>query len=242
VGKTASAWSLYREAIPLARAAASSERETLAQERAKALEDRLSTLTIRMLGGDPKGTALDVRRDGVSVDAAEFGTAIPVDPGTHEVTASSPGQEPWSQTVEVAADGDKAVVEIPALAAASSAAGAPEAGSGGKGGSSAQRPIAIAVGAVGLVGIGLGTFFGLSASSSWKDAKAECEDYPYQCSAEGLEQGDSASSKATISTIAFIAGGVALAAGTVLWFTAGSGETKAAIGIGPGSITARGQF
>ena len=105
----------------------------------------------------------------------------------------------------------------------------------------ADRPIAIAVGAVGIVGIGVGAFFGLSASSTWKDAKGGCTDFPYSCSDGSLDKQESASTKATVSTIAFIAGGAALAVGTVLWFTAGSSK-QTAIGIGPGTVTARGSF
>jgi hypothetical protein len=247
IGKTASAWAQYREAIPLARAAGSTERETLATERSKALESRLSTLTIRAMSGDSGDAALDVRRDGVSVDAAELSTPIPVDPGTHEVTAAAPGQKPWSAKVSVGTNAAKVVVEIPKLepaaggapAAAATAAPADESSTQK---SSAQRPIAIAVGAVGVVGLGLGTFFGLSASSTWKDAKAACTDFPYQCTQEGLDKQDSARTKATVSTVAFIAGGVALATGVVLFVTAGSGRQATAIGIGPGSIVARGRF
>jgi hypothetical protein len=245
VGKTASAWAQYREAIPLARAAGSSEREKLATDCSKALESRLSTLTIRAMGGDSGDAALDVRRDGVSVDSAQLSMAIPVDPGTHEVTASAPGRKPWSTKVDVGTNAAKVVVEIPQLeqaeagAAAASTAPADQPSSSG---SSAQRPIAIAVGAVGVVGLGLGTFFGLSASSSWKDAKAACSDYPYQCTQEGLDKQSSAHSKATISTAAFIVGGVALATGVVLFVTAGSGKHQTAIGIGPGSVLARGRF
>jgi hypothetical protein len=245
IGKTASAWAEYREAIPLARAAGSSEREKLATDCSKALESRLSTLTIRAMGGDNGDAALDVRRDGVSVDSAQLGVAIPVDPGWHEVTASSSGQKPWSSKVQVGANGEKVVVEVPKLVPAEGSAAAalmapPDQASGPK--SSPQRPIAIAVGAVGVVGLGLGTFFGLSASSTWKDAKAACGDYPYECTQEGLDKQNSAQSKATISTVAFIAGGVALATGIVLFVTAGSGKQETAIGIGPGSIVARRSF
>ena len=247
IGKTASAWAQYREAIPLARAAGSSERETLASERSKALESRLSTLTIRAMGGDSGGAALDVRRDGVSVDAAELSTPIPVDPGTHEVTASGPGQKPWSTKVEVGKDSAQVVVDIPQLeadggaAAAAASTGAP-ADQPGEQQSSARRPVAITVGALGVVGLGLGTFFGLSASSTWKDAKDQCQDYPYACTQEGLDKQESARTKATISTVAFIAGGVALATGVVLFVTAGSGKKETAIGVGPGSVFARGRF
>lgn len=244
IGKTASAWAEYREAISLARQAGSAEREAFAADRAKALEAHLSTLTIRAQSGDGAQT-LDVKRDGVAVDAATLGTPIPVDPGTHEITATGSGLKPWSTKVDVGADAAKVEVEIPKLEADDSA-GAGAAPANGpapqKSSSSSQRPIAIAVGAVGLVGIGVGAFFGLSASSNWNNAKDGCKDFPHECSDDSLKKHDSASTQATVSTVAFIAGGVALAVGSVLWFTAGSGNKQAAIGVGPGTITARGSF
>jgi hypothetical protein len=244
VGKTASAWAQYREAIPLARAAGSQERIDLATGRATALEAHLSTLTIRVPASHEGVT---VGRDGAPVDSGELGSAIPVDPGEHEVTASAPGHKPWSTKVQVKPDSDKVVVDVPELEAGPATetvttAPTSQETSAATGSSSAQRPIAIAVGAVGVVGLGLGAFFGISANSSWKDAKGGCTDYPYQCSSDALGQRDSASTKATVSTIAFIAGGVALAAGTVLWFTAPSGSSSVALGVGPGSVTARGSF
>ena len=249
IGKTASAWAQYREAIPLARAAGSTEREALATDRSKALESRLSTLTIRAMSGDSGGAALDVRRDGVSVDSAELSTPIPVDPGPHEVTASAPGQKPWSTKVDVGNDAAKVVVEIPHLEPADGSAAAPAAVATAPAdqptdqkSSSAQRPIGIAVGAVGIVGLGLGTFFGLSAASTWKDAKDQCQDVPYGCTQEGLDKEKSAHSKATVSTVAFIVGGVALATGIVLFVTAGPGKQQTAVGIGPGSVFAKGTF
>jgi hypothetical protein len=243
-GRTASAWAQYREAIPLARAAGSREREDFATERSKALESRLSTLTIRAMSG----VALSVRRDGVAVDAAELGTPIPVDPGPHQVEASAPGKAPWSTTVEVTGDAARVSVDIPQLDEAPSggtpppsAAPAASPDSGNQGGS-IQKPLAIGIAAVGLVGLGVGTYFGLSAGSKWDDAKAACRDYPYECSPQALDHQSSASSQATVSTVAFIAGGVAIAAGAVLWLTAGSGEEKTAVGVGPGNVFVKGRF
>ena len=244
IGKTASAWAEYREAISLARQAGSAEREAFAADRAKALEAHLSTLTIRAAGGDG-AQALDVKRDGVAVDSATLGTPIPVDPGTHEITASGAGLKPWSTKVDVGGDAAKVEVEIPKLEADDSGGAATTPGNEPAqqaSGSSSQKPIAIAVGAVGIVGIGVGAFFGLAASSNWKDAKTGCDDFPNGCPPDHVEKQQSASTQATVSTIAFIAGGAALAVGTVLWFTAGSGNKQAAIGIGPGTITARGSF
>jgi len=91
--------------------------------------------------------------------------------------------------------------------------------------------------------LGVGAVFGLGASSKWSDAKSHCAAYPYGCDAQGLDARSSASSKATISTIAFIAGGAAIAGAAVLWLTADSGKEKnLAVGVGPGSAFVRGSF
>jgi len=248
VGKTASAWAEYREAIPLARAAGSKVREDLASERAKALESRLSMLTIRALGGEDSA-GLDIRRDGVPVLPAELGSPIPVDPGPHTIEATAPGKQKWSSTVQLS-DAQKLEVAVPALATASSQASAaqavpakpPPVEQTAKP-SSGQRTTAIVVGAVGVVGVGVGTAFGLMASSKWSDAKSHCSSYPYGCDSEGLDAQSSANSKATISTVAFIVGGAALTGAAVLWFTANSGKEKnVALGVGPGAAFVRGSF
>jgi len=250
LGKTASAWAEYREAIPLARAAGSKVREDLATERAKALESRLSMLTIRALGGGDSA-GLDIRRDGIPVQPAELGSPIPVDPGPHTVEAFALGKQKWSSTVELK-DAQKLSVDVPPLAG-SSEPSAPAAGSPkpivsppveqSAQPSSAQRTGALVVGGVGIVGLGVGAVFGLGASSKWSDAKSHCAAYPYGCDAQGLDARSSASSKATISTIAFIAGGAAIAGAAVLWLTADSGKEKnLAVGVGPGSAFVRGSF
>lgn len=253
LGKTASAWAEYKEAIPLARAAGSKVREDLATQRAKALESRLSMLTIRaMSGGSAEESAgLDIRRDGVPVQPAELGSPIPVDPGPHTVEATAPGKQKWSSTVQLN-DAQKLVVDVPALTPASPPVAVavepakpvdtpPPEQSANTG--SGQRTAAIVVGAAGVVGVGLGTVFGLGASSKWSDAKSHCSAYPYGCDAEGLDAQSSANSKATWSTISFIVGGAALAGAAVLWFTAPTGaEKNVAVGVGPGSAVVRGSF
>jgi hypothetical protein len=250
LGKTASAWAEYREAIPLARAAGSKVREDLASERAKALESRLSLLTIRApRGADSAG--LEIRRDGIPVLPAELGSPIPVDPGPHTVEASAVGKQKWSSTVELS-EAQKLEIDVPAL----SPSGQPSAAPAGAGKpvdappleqtahpSSGQRTAALVVGAVGIVGVGVGAVFGLGASSKWSDAKSHCSAYPYGCDAQALEERSSANSKATLSTVAFIVGGAALTGAAVLWFTADSGKEKnMAVGVGPGSAFVRGSF
>ncbi|MES1188785.1 MAG: tetratricopeptide repeat protein [Myxococcales bacterium] len=254
-GRTASAWAEYREAIPLARAAGSKARLDLATERAQALQDRLSTLTIRAMSGDDEGVHLEVRRDGVALQEAELGSPIPVDPGEHVVEAVAPGKQPWTSKVQVGGDAAKVSVEIPKLqasgepAAANTATGATVTTDPGNSpppsdtpSGSAQRTTGLVFGGVGVVGLGLGTFFGLQASSKWSDAKAKCTDYPYGCGAEGADLRSSAHSGATVSTVAFVAGGALLATGVVLYLTAPSKKQTVALSIGPSSAFVQGSF
>ncbi len=255
LGKTASAWAEYRDAIPLARASGSKVREDLATTRAAALQSRLSTLTIRAPSSAHSARGLEIRRDGTPVLQAELDSAIPVDPGAHTLEASAPGKQPWSTTVQVGADAPNVVVEVPILADAADAnananadtAVAPAAHQPDepppKSGSSSQRTVAIVVGAVGVAGLGLGTFFGLKANGSLSDAKEHCLSYPSGCGPEGAELNSTASSQATVATVAFIAGGAALATGAVLWFTAGPRESHGvALGFGPGAAFVTGSF
>ncbi len=252
LGKTASAWAEYREAIPLARAAGSTVRQNFATQRAQALESRLSTITIRATSSDEDPKMVDIRRDGIAVQAAELGSPIPVDPGPHTVEAVAPGKQKWSTQVEVR-DASKVAVEVPALLALSSSSGAPSdakrivapplEAAPRSGAGSGQRTVAIGAGAVGLAGVALGAVFGLSASSKWSDAKSHCSAYPYGCDAQSIDAHSSAKSRASISTVAFVVGGIALGGGAVLWFTAArSQEKNLAIGIAPGAALLRGSF
>jgi hypothetical protein len=262
-GRTASAWAEYRKAIPLARAAGSKARQDLATERAQALEPRLSTMTIRAVGGEAAGAQLEVRRDGVLVQPAELGSAIPVDPGEHLIEASAPGREPWSAKIHVGPDAAKVSVEIPQLKSASTGAPPPPgaapppaaplvtttsatspapsdqpASSDG----STQRVVGLVLGGAGVVGVGLGAFFGVRAFGKWSDAKEECSDYPYGCGKEGTDLRSSASTAGTTSTIAFIAGGALLGTGVVLYLTAPKKKTSVAVTLGPQSVALGGRF
>ena len=108
-------------------------------------------------------------------------------------------------------------------ARASAAASHSERGSSWSG----QRTIALVAGGVGLAGIVVGSVFGLMSRSSWSSSQSECPSSA-NCPqhAQAVTDHDTASTQATISTIAFAAGGVALAAGAVLWFTAPHAATE----------------
>jgi hypothetical protein len=254
--QTASAWAEFREAGAAARASGSKDREDLARRRAAALEPKLSRLTI--VAGEK---AIQVTRDGSPVEPAALGAALPIDPGQHVIEATEPGKQKWSKTVDVGASAARVTVDIPPLtdepasarattptngATSSSSVAAettpPPAVSVGTG--SSQRTIAVVVGAVGLAGLGAGTYFGLKASSNWTDAKAGCTRFPAGCSDASVNQGNDAKSNGNLSTIAFAIGAAGVAGGIVLWVTAPKTKAEpqmAIVGL-PGSVSLRGSF
>jgi hypothetical protein len=228
-GRTASAWAEFRDAAAAAHRGGQKEREQVARARADALEKQLSRLTLTEKSPHPDQR---ISRDGASVDRGVLGTAVPLDPGAHLVEVMAPGRKKWSKSVDVQ-PGAQIVIELPELEKDSAGATAPVGAasdstpSTSKSGNT-QRIAAIAVGGVGVVGLAVGSIFGLKAISNWSDVKSHCRSYPNDCDGEGMSLADSASSAATISTIAFAVGAAGIAGGAILWFTAPMSREAAA--------------
>jgi hypothetical protein len=238
VGKLASAWAGFLEVAGGSKAANQADREKLARKRAQALEPRLPKLVVDVVGA-PAG--LDVKRDGIAVGSASWGTPIPVDPGSHKISATATGKGTWETTIATA-EGKVAHVAIPHdLPPAPIAAGAPGALIGPQPdgpvtvatatsaatdfpapvveqNGSAQRTIGWVVAGVGVVGVGLGAGFGLSSIGKRNEARSHC--VVDQCDADGVGLRDDAIRSGNIATIATIAGGAAVAGGLILVLTA----------------------
>jgi hypothetical protein len=178
--------------------------------------------------------------------AERIGAALTLDPGAHTFTFEAQGLPAVTKTL-VLVEGVKDRSEVVVLGAPPPPLTPPTppaaemAPPGGRGG--AQRTIGFVVAGVGIAGVAVGSVFGLMASSKWNTAQADNSSSDEQ-SASGL---------ATASTIAFVAGGVAVAAGAVLWLTAPSGRATAASPVsawtivpssapGGGGIVLRGGF
>lgn len=224
-GQVASAWGSFREAEDIARKRGD-ERAQHARERAAALEPRLSYVVIQV-PESIRVPGLQVLRDGAAISPVMWGARAAIDPGTHHIEAQAPGRKPWQTDVVVPAEAGSTTVDVPKLEVE------PVAGSGNSGGPAArpnanpgttQRIAAIAVGGLGIVGVSVGGFFGLSAQASLSDSKDLCNDKDY-CTARGDELRTSAKSKALVATITTGVGVAALATAAVLWFTAPKSET-----------------
>jgi serine/threonine-protein kinase len=101
---------------------------------------------------------------------------------------------------------------------------------------STQRTIGLVVGGLGVIGIGIGTVFGLSAMSKENDATKNYCDSTDHCTGQGVQLGKDAQSAATASTIAFAVGGIALAGGVLLYFTAPKGSSAPTVGLRASTI------
>ncbi len=242
VGRTASAWSEFRSAEGLARERGD-RRADVARERAEKLEPNLCRLTIDISNAIPR-EGLHVQRDGVAVSADEWGVATPVDPGDHVVIVSLPNRPSRSFEVKVGADDAAATVRVEPEAEATAAASHRDADtedeppatrtgeaerasvSGSPAAEAAQEPsptmkyVAIGVGVAGVVGLGVGTAFGIVAKSKFDDSNDGHCDVQDRCDAQGLSLRHDALAAADIATVGLIAGGVALAGGIVLYIVA----------------------
>jgi tetratricopeptide (TPR) repeat protein len=246
-GKVASAWALYREAAVQARREGQRKRETVARERAAALEGDLPRLTIEVNEAS-QVSGLVVERDGTAVDPAVFGVAVYVDPGVHRVVASAPGYRQFTAKVEVE-KGKEASVAIPMLevdpGAQDKSKREPgqvpdlvrDGGTRGEqdGRSGRTRRIAgLGVGGAGITAMAVGLGVGWSAVATWDDAFSSglCDRDTLMCTEDGQKQTEKARSRALASNI-LVGAGVAMAVtGVVLYLTAPRAE-KAGVAVVP---------
>src|SRR5579859_6283538 len=230
-GKTATAWSEFAELVTSAQRAGQTDRERFARQRIAVLEPRLSRLTVVVPADVATTAGLVVQRDAIVVGVAAWGVGIPVDPGDHTVEASAPGKQAWSTHVTIGAASDTKQIAVPALAAApveappvvaAEPAAGPPATADARTEASARSPQktwGLIVGAAGIVGLGVGSYFGLRALSGSSQAKQTCPNAA--CAApSAIQQNDDAKTDARVADVGFAVGAGALVAGSLLYFLA----------------------
>ncbi len=114
LGRTATAWALFREVESGARALGQTSRERVARDRAVALEPFLSKIVVAP--HEAAATAgLEIRRDGAPVGREQWDVPVPIDPGTHSVSVSAPHKQPWQTDVEILSEARVTTVDVPPL-------------------------------------------------------------------------------------------------------------------------------
>jgi hypothetical protein len=205
---------------PLADCAAAACPAEIRAECAKRIEAVTAETPTLILGArDADGNDLATAKvtvDGTALPDALVGRPLSFDPGEHVVVFEAPGRSPLTRKL-VLRQGEKDRREIFVLAPLS-AAGPPPIPKTGTW--STQRTLALVTGGVGLVGLGLGAAFGAYAASAQSKEKSDCSATSCASHAQGTEDYNTAVKDANASTGALVAGGVLVAVGLTLWFTA----------------------
>lgn len=167
-----------------------------------------------------------VMMDGKVVAEKMDGTPLRADPGSHEFSFEIPGEKALIRTF-VLKEGEKMRRERILLVGAEPPGDrkpepvAPPPESHGNGDLMRIGGLGLAV--VGVVGIGVGAFFGLKASSKWDDQQTHCKSTT-DCAnrSQALSDHDDAVTYGGYSTAGILIGGALLAGGAVLFLLAPS--------------------
>jgi hypothetical protein len=111
LGRTATAYALFKEVAAIARAAGKFERENSAKDRAATLEPKLARVRLAIAA---KAPGLEVKIDDAAIDRARWAEAFPIDPGAHRLVASAPRHETFETRFD-AKEASRADVRIPEL-------------------------------------------------------------------------------------------------------------------------------
>jgi hypothetical protein len=186
-----------------------------ARVHADALLPKLPRLTIKVpAGSESKGVQITL--DGLPVASSSWGLSNPIDPGTHQIVATTKGSPPWSTKVNVTSPGEQLTVDVPGPRAVDQAPPPPEpspektakvetpfgadtspAKEEEEEPTHASRPaLGYVLFGAGVVGTGVGTYFGLRAISLRKDSDQNCVS---GCTVEGVDLNNRAKTAAWIS-------------------------------------------
>jgi len=193
----------------------------------KDLAPRIPRLLVLVVPKTAAGVVIELDGTDVTKDA---GTGVPVDLGHHEISVSADGYEPRRRPLDVTDEGKVTPVQLELVTATpsrstsgtaptSTASPARQADDSAR---RSRRTTAILLGLPGLVLLGVGTYYGLEARSTWNDAKAACGGEP--CATAGATQtanslAADARSQALRATIGIPAGALLVAAAGYLLMT-----------------------
>ncbi|HKO94822.1 MAG TPA: hypothetical protein VJU61_26890 [Polyangiaceae bacterium] len=250
LGRTASAWALFLDVAASARASNQPDREAAAKERAAALEAKLTRLRITFPDPAPEAK---IFRDEQEVRKAAWGTAVPVDPGSHVIRVTARGKREWTQDVKVPATSRTFSVTVPALEDQPSAQQgdealphedqdkvaketvAPAKGSGG------PNVAALVIGGVGVAALVTGTVFALQGRADNNEAlklcRTESTDGQHCATSDERDRHDElvadARREQNIAYVSWAIGGAAVITSTILFLSSSGDSETGSIAVAP---------
>jgi len=232
-GKIATAFGEFNTVLLQTRGADPSAKE--AKKHIATLGPDIPKLTISVPPGS-ENAGLQVSLDGLPVATSAWGLPNPIDPGSHQVSAVVKGKPPWLATVNIAKPGEQKTVEVPSVGAPpevetpeaiakkeskledpfsdEKAKPKEEAKEEAKeeGPKRASRPfMGYVLLGVGLVGTGVGSYYGLHAIQLRKDSDNYCA--PNGCTQRGVDLNNQAKSAAWVSNFGIGLGAVGVVVG-----------------------------
>jgi len=252
IGKLASALAAYRDVI--AREPSARKRK-VAVDLVAQLDQRVPRIIVNVEAD------AEVTLDGAPLAATAQGA--PVDFGKHEIVATKPGKAEYKKSVTITDEGQVVTINAKLIDAAGGTvatttakptadvvtttkpapvlAPAPE--------RSHRRTYAIATMGAGGAALVTGVVFGALARSKWNAAKAICGGSTTCATQDEADAagklGAQAHTRATISTVVSIAGGVIAGAGVLLYVTKSDGrevEVSALPAADGGAVVVSGRF
>jgi hypothetical protein len=218
----------YLDLVERATAAGKPDKAKLSREHLLAVEQRLPKLALVF---PPRTNVMSILVDQSALAEGAWHDLVPVERGEHVVEFRAPGKTAVRRTLTTS-DASVTNVEVPVLApegvfvAPSPAPVTPQ--STASSGNGSRRVVAYVVGSIGLVGLGVGTYLAIHASSARSDANAACGGSDGVCPTPG----DTAAAQRLAapivpsevgSGIAFGLGAAAVATGVVLVVAGSSG-------------------
>lgn len=216
IGKIASAWGEFRQALFDAKKAGREDRQKLAQDHIDVLEPELPYITIHVPTA-VRVQGLEVVRNGSVLTQGGWDAELPVDPGKVEIITRAPGYKPKTMTVDIQ---KKQHLEVTVTALEKAPVPVVVVTEPGW---STERKIGLALIGVGVVGIGTGTYFGLQAMSAKSKSDDACPvfDGERRCTADGASEMNTAKRNAWIADIGIGVGLASAVVGTYMFVHGG---------------------
>ncbi len=226
-GQLATAWAEYTAVAGRAEKEGRQDRASVAKERARALEPRLSTLTLSATTAAAAIKGLEVRRDGLTFSSAVFNRALPIDGGLHTIELSAPGYLSESLSIRIDPEGDTATLVLPVLRPV---AGAPRGSSGDtspgdaaakSSGLTGQESLGIGIGAAGIGAAAVGGAFLVAALVKLDQSNEYCTAESRCINRTGVQLRADAVDWGNLATALGIGGALLAAGGFTLYWLSG---------------------
>ena len=259
LGKLVAARAHWQQAYNLARSEGDERLELVGEEFAK-IDAVVPKLKLSYAG--KAGPDLKIRIDTLQTGAGALGVPVPVEPGSHTITVEEPGKKAYATTIELEGNGAVRDLALPALesepvepapaeeppppAPAPPPPRSVEPDHPTRSSPSTLQVVGAVTAGVGLVGLGVGTYFGTVAKSKLDlSNRTGCDGN--RCTDNAADTRNEARRAGNLSTAFLIGGGVLVAGGVTMWLVAPRERApgiQASFGAAPGggSVSVRGAF